>query len=474
MTPTQADAVHGMRSGDLKMSPLSTAPDTVIELSGVSKTFQLYPSALGQLLEAIRIYPLLGKKAPGGAKTALSNVDLSIKAGEKVGLIGQNGSGKSTLLKLIVDIARPTSGQVRVDGKVQALMTTGAAISDELSGSECIKSALILNGLADREEREAYDDIVDFVELGEFLNYPVRAYSLGMRARLEFAIATAIKPDILVIDEVMGAGDGYFAQKSAKRMRELTAHCTLLLVSHSMQQIVDFCDRVIWLNDGEIVVDGPPGRVIKSYEDFMVKRDAQIRTSIQMAEHAIEQDARPEEEQMKSILDTRTETARKKSQAMLAVGGPAGRDLPRLSGGSFADGMPIYSTETGKPVEIDVSFSIPEGWRDPVFLSILAFSESGNLIWTSRGLAVGSDAGERTLTIFTGKIIAGVGDYFLSIGVEGSDKGGPPFFDVLHTHLILRLITTNFSDPPFFHCPGEWRYDGNENEPVDGRISAWV
>lgn len=456
------------------MSRSSTVPGTAIELSGVSKTYQLFPNALGQFLQAIRIYPLLGKKAPGGAKTALKSIDLSIEAGEKVGIIGQNGSGKTTLLKMIIDTTRPTAGHVRVNGKLQALMTTGAAISDEMSGRECIRSALILNGLADQEERDAYDDIVDFVELGEFLNYPVRTYSLGMRARLEFAIATAINPDILVIDEVMGAGDGYFAQKSAKRMRALTARCTLLLVSHSMHQIVDYCERVIWLNDGEIVADGPPGMVIKSYEDFMVKRDAQIRASIQMAEHAIEQDDRPEEEQLQSFLDTGAKTVRKKSQELLPVGGHAEQEYPHLLGASFADGMPVFSTETGKPVRIDIGLRVPEGWDYPIFLSIIAFSESGDLIWASRGLAVGMGTGASTLAVFTDRIIAGVGDYFLSIGIEESGSGGPPFLDVLHTPLILRLITTNFSDPPFFHCPGGWRYDDVETEPVDTRISAWV
>jgi hypothetical protein len=194
--------------------------------------------------------------------------------------------------------------------------------------------------------------------------------------------------------------------------------------------------------------------VIKSYEDFMVKRDAQIRASIQMGEHAIEQDDRPEEEQMKSFLETRTKTVRKKSQEMLAVSGQAGRDLPKLLGASFGDGMPIYSTETGHPVQIDVGLRIPNDWDNPLFLSILAFSESGNLIWASRGLAIGSAAGEHTLTVFSDNIIAGVGDYFLSIGSEESGSGGLPFLDVLHAQLILRLITTNFSDPPFFHCPG--------------------
>ena len=180
-----------------------------VQLRNVSKRFPLYGSALRQMLGYLGI----------GAnnvryKKAIDGMNLTIDHGEKVGVVGHNGSGKTTLLRLINGFTSPTSGEIVADGSIQSLMQRGYGFNDALSGIENIRNSLVYNGLPAEALATAEADIIDFVELGDFLSHPVKTYSLGMRARLEFAAATAIYPDVLVIDEVLGAGDGYFVHKS--------------------------------------------------------------------------------------------------------------------------------------------------------------------------------------------------------------------------------------------------------------------
>lgn len=209
---------------------------------------------------------------------ALHDINFTIARGERIGLVGRNGAGKTTLLKLITDNFEPSSGRVLVNGSVQALMQLGLGFHPEFSGLENIRSALSYNGLVGKELEEAVEDVIDFVELGDFLNQPLKTYSLGMNARLQFAAATAIRPDILLVDEVLSAGDSYFSAKSAFRMDKLAkSGCTLILVSHSWQQIQQYCNRCIWLLDGRVHMDGPTHEVMAKYEVMIAEETARKR-----------------------------------------------------------------------------------------------------------------------------------------------------------------------------------------------------
>ena len=210
--------------------------DIAIELTSVTKKYPLHSGKFDAFLYALPLTnKIFGSRWDSlQYSTALDEVNLTIGRGEKVGIIGRNGAGKSTLLNLVIGYADASQGQVNCRGNIQAMMQGGLGFHEEISGSQNVKNSLMLNGLNKEEMESAYKDVIDFVELAEFIKYPFKTYSLGMRARLEFATATAIFPEILVIDEVLGAGDGYFSQKSAKRMRSLVENTTLLLVSHSM------------------------------------------------------------------------------------------------------------------------------------------------------------------------------------------------------------------------------------------------
>ena len=251
-----------------------TAEPLAIEIAGVTKTYRLYGSFREQALDVLGIrLPFLAKKQAAEFR-ALKGIDLRIDRGERIGIVGRNGAGKTTLLKMLTGNFAPTSGTVAINGTLQALMQTGLGFHPEFTGIENLKSALAYNGLSGDDLEQALQDSIDFVELGEFLNQPFKTYSLGMRSRLQFAAATAIRPDILIIDEVLGAGDAYFSGKSSRRMKRLTSGgCTLLLVSHSMQQILQFCHRCIWLEAGEIAMDGPALPVVRAYEDYTRRLD---------------------------------------------------------------------------------------------------------------------------------------------------------------------------------------------------------
>jgi lipopolysaccharide transport system ATP-binding protein len=202
--------------------------------------------------------------------SALEGVTFDLARGERIGLIGRNGAGKTTLLKLITRSLAPTEGSIDVNGSVQALMSTGIGFHPEFTGRQNIDATLQYYGLHGDAYAAAMDDVIRFVELGKYLDQPYSTYSLGMQSRTQFAVATAFRPDILLIDEVLGAGDGYFAAKSADRMKRLIGSgCTMILVSHSAETILQFCERVIWLRDGSVHRDGPAKPILAEYEQEM-------------------------------------------------------------------------------------------------------------------------------------------------------------------------------------------------------------
>jgi ABC-2 type transport system ATP-binding protein len=199
---------------------------------------------------------------------ALHDVALNVYPGEVFGLVGVNGAGKSTLLKVVARVLRPTKGRVIVRGRVAPLLELGAGFHPELTGKENIFLNGALLGFGNHEMREKYDQIVEFAELGEFINAPIRTYSSGMYARLGFSVATASEPDVLIVDEVLSVGDEAFQQKCAARIEAFRLHgAAILLVSHSMDSIQAMCQRAAWLDHGALKAIGEPAQVIRAYRE---------------------------------------------------------------------------------------------------------------------------------------------------------------------------------------------------------------
>lgn len=250
---------------------MTSLEQPAIRLESVSKIYKLYGSQGDQLVDVLGLQRF-GFRPRHEPKIfpALSDISIEVPRGHRIGIVGRNGAGKTTLLKLVCGNFAPTYGSVSVNGEVQALMSTGIGFHPEHTGRENVEASLQYNGLRKKEYQEAVEGVIDFCELGDFFDQPIKTYSLGMLARLMFAAATAIRPDILIVDEVLGAGDAYFIAKSKARVEALVSSgCTMLLVSHSMPQVLELCSEVIWLHEGQIRMRGDALVVVKAYEEFL-------------------------------------------------------------------------------------------------------------------------------------------------------------------------------------------------------------
>ncbi len=206
-------------------------------------------------------------------KKALQNINFSVKTGERVGIIGENGSGKTTLLKLIAGTALPSSGNLEVNGKVHAVLTLGMGMQEELTGRENLFLEGEVQGKSRNETNLHIDEMIEFADLGEFIDMPVRTYSSGMKSRLTFTSLILIDPEILILDETLSTGDQWFNKKASQRMREVCDKGKIVLIaSHSMPAINSMCNRCIWIKDGKIQADGSPENITAIYEENQRRR----------------------------------------------------------------------------------------------------------------------------------------------------------------------------------------------------------
>lgn len=251
--------------------------DLAIRFDKVGKRYPIFRSALSETFVAVGFRS--EARAARGYFDALRDLTFDVYHGERVAIIGRNGAGKSTLLKIVSGTLQPSSGRVEVYGKVSALFDLGVGFHDEFTGYDNIRSSLAYNDFSKVELNRHIDDIIDFCELGEYLHQPVKTYSAGMKARLYFSVASAIEPDVLIVDEVLGAGDGYFGVKSAERIARVTGGgTTLLLVSHNLAQIRQMCKTAIWIEQGEIQIVGPVDSVVARYEEFITTLERDLRS----------------------------------------------------------------------------------------------------------------------------------------------------------------------------------------------------
>ena len=238
-----------------------------IQIQNASLKFRIYRNRAPALKEAV-IGLLTGKRDKDAVTEfdALKKINLTIRAGDRLGVIGLNGAGKSTMLKMIVGIYPPHQGRVLVQGKITPLIELGTGFDFELSGRENIYLNGALLGRSYQQMRQLEAKIIEFSELEEFIDLPIKYYSSGMHGRLAFSIGAIVEPEILLVDEIFATGDAHFVQKATDRMRHLfNSSGITLLVSHNLHQISDLCNRVIVMHKGEIVGDGPPAEMINYY-----------------------------------------------------------------------------------------------------------------------------------------------------------------------------------------------------------------
>lgn len=236
----------------------------MIDVNNVTMDFRIQNENIKSIKEYL--ISLIRGKVSYSEFRALEDVNFHVEKGQVCGIIGRNGAGKSTLLKIIAGVLSPTKGNVKVNGNIAPMLELGAGFDQDLSARENIYLNGAILGYSKEFLDEKYQQIVDFSELHEFMDNPIRTYSSGMMIRLAFSIATIVEPEVLIVDEILSVGDASFAEKSGKRMRELmSGGTTVLMVSHVLAQIREMCDRVIWLDHGKIKMDGDPDEVCDAY-----------------------------------------------------------------------------------------------------------------------------------------------------------------------------------------------------------------
>lgn len=243
--------------------------ETVIEIKHLTKKYDMYKKPSDRLKEAMSIR----RKSYHDVFYALNDVNVSVKEGEMIGFIGENGSGKSTILKIITGVLSPSSGEIHIKGNIAALLELGSGFNPEYSGYENIFLNGMVLGYSREEMEEKVDDIITFADIGDHLYQPVKTYSSGMFVRLAFAVAINVDPDILIVDEALAVGDLEFQLKCMEKFTELrNAGKTILFVSHDVNAVRRFCDRVYWLKNGVVEAEGKTMEITEDYENFLKKK----------------------------------------------------------------------------------------------------------------------------------------------------------------------------------------------------------
>lgn len=236
----------------------------IIKVENVSKSYKLYDKPSDRFIE------LITRKSRSNTITSLNDVSFSVNKGETVGIIGRNGAGKSTILQIIAGTLAPTTGNVSVNGRVVALLELGAGFNMEYTGVENVYLYGSILGLSKSEIKDRYQQILDFSEIGEFINYPVKTYSSGMFVRLAFSVAINVSPEVLIVDEALSVGDVQFQHKCIARLKELQSEgCTILFVSHDIDSVKSLCDSAILLHKGKKLQEGTPEEIANKYVELI-------------------------------------------------------------------------------------------------------------------------------------------------------------------------------------------------------------
>jgi ABC-type polysaccharide/polyol phosphate transport system ATPase subunit len=345
-----------------------------IELANVSKVYRRYSRRqFATLKSALLQRSLLSELRPSEMFPALQDVSFVVPKGSTYGVVGRNGSGKSTALKLVAGITKPTSGTVTVAGRISALIELGAGFHPEISGRENVFINGIMLGLTKREIVARFDEIVDFAELRDFIDAPVKTYSSGMYMRLGFAVAIHVDPDVLLVDEVLAVGDEGFTHKCLDKFAEIRRRGkTILLVTHSLSLVERFCDQAVWLDGGHVLAHGDPRRVIDAYLTAVEQSEEQLlaTTSAKAVEATtIHDEGAAGEAPSDSVAAATGMIGDTPMDMFRAAEGRWGSRLVEIVDVALLDreGRPSFVFHTGEPMSIQLKVRAHEDVNDFVF-----------------------------------------------------------------------------------------------------------
>lgn len=408
------------------------ARETAIEVKDVSKVYKLYDKLRDRMKEAFGI-----GHASHKLHYALSGVNMNIYRGETVGIIGTNGSGKSTILKIITGVLSPTSGEVKVNGRISALLELGAGFNQEYSGLENVYLNGTMMGFSEKEIEAKLPEILEFADIGDYVYQPVKTYSSGMFVRLAFAVAINIEPEILIVDEALSVGDVFFQAKCYHKFEEFkNMGKTIVFVSHDLSSISKYCDRVFLLNQGKLLGEGAPKEMIDAYKRILV---GQYEVPAQEEENLLED---PE--------------IRKAAGKAAGVGTAQGVNPTVLEYGTgqaritefyVTDDHGVRTTAVIKGTEFTLHMRVKfeESVPNPIFAfsfkNVQGTEITGTNSMVEKAFLESAEAGQVKDITFTQKMSLQGGEYLLSLGVTGYDKDKFEVYHRLYDTLNITVVS---------------------------------
>lgn len=384
--------------------------------------------------------------APEDYFWALRHISFHLPRGRTLGFVGPNGAGKSTLLRLIGGVGRAEEGSVEVRGRISALFDLGAGFHPDLTGRENIYMNGMIGGLTRREVQQKFDSIVAFSELGQFIDSPLRTYSTGMQVRLGFAVAAAVEPEIMLIDEVLAVGDVAFQTKCLERIAQFKKMgTTLILISHNEAQIRQFCDEVLWLREGQIFAHGNVQAVLDRY-----------------------------------LEDMQTETRRRTPYEWSSVTTPGGIEL-KLNVNRFgsmeleitavrllhSDRTPIRELQTGDQLLIEIEYKSPTPIEAPVFGVTLTRQEDGFICYdtstSAMGLALPTVQGSGQVNLWLDRLDLSGGAYYVHVGAYANNWG---YAYDYHWQAYLLIVSSSSQNRGILNPPQRWEYKNGTKYPT--------
>jgi len=407
-----------------------------IDLTNVTKVYRRYGGRqFATLKSAFLQRSLMRDLEPRDVFTALHEVSFSVPKGSTFGVIGRNGSGKSTALKLVAGITKPTSGIVKVEGRVSALIELGAGFHPEISGRENIFINGIMLGLTKKEIQQRFDEIVDFAELREFIDAPVKTYSSGMYMRLGFAVAIHVNPDVLLVDEVLAVGDEAFTHKCLDKFAEFRRlGKTILLVTHSLGLVDRFCDRALWIDGGRVEAQGDPRRVVDAYLAAVEKTEETLLATTTAKAVASVAEAPPAESPI-------AQPASEVQNMFEAVEGRWGSREVEITDVALIDrgGHPAFVFHSGDPMSVRLKVLAHKPTRDFAF-GVSLFNADGVCCYGTNTFIEEMDPqaleGDAEVTLAIESLDLVEGTYKLDVAVHTCDGAPYDYHRLLYTFRV--------------------------------------
>lgn len=420
----------------------------------LSKSYAMYDTPVDRLKEAV----FRNGKVRHTDFLALNHISFEVGKGEILGIVGSNGAGKSTLLKIITGVLTPTDGNVRTDGKISSLLELGTGFHPEYTGIENIFFYGTLMGLSHKQVKSHLDAIVSFAEIGDYIYQPVKTYSSGMFARLAFACAIHVEPDILIVDEILSVGDIRFQAKCFNKFKSFKERgVTILYVGHDVSMMKTFCDRVIWLNHGTLIMDGSPSEVVAKYVEYMYLDDTDEFTSYKKY-HSLS-----DGQIQKNVFDSAEPAAQKNAASgRFELSADEACSKPEL----FADALAHWGTHTGMVRKVflknkdgqEVNHFTPEetitiGFEfqaEKVEFAVLSAAisiknkEGTDLIVKTsydEGISLKGQNGKMYGIAFEMKTYLAVGEYYLVVALENRTEITPMYYEYIDGALFFKVFT---------------------------------